>query len=37
MLGGIRTPDLVDRNHTLYPTELRARLPRTNAYDEKAT
>lgn len=22
--GGIRTPGLVDRNHTLYPAELRA-------------
>ncbi len=24
MPGGIRTPDLMDRNHTLYPAELRA-------------
>jgi integrase len=25
--GGIRTPDLVLRRHTLYPSELRARMP----------
>ena len=28
--GGIRTPDLLVRSQTLYPTELRARLSRSN-------
>jgi hypothetical protein len=35
--GGIRTPDLLVRSQTLYPTELRARLFRSNVSLPQAT
>ena len=30
---GIRTPDLLVRSQTLYPAELRARIPKANHYN----